>query len=71
MQKNWNGGVSTFAVPFPKGSRASKDVRHLNVVVVVSCVNELSLLRGFLFAAGFFRLLRGLLFSCHIVLSPF
>jgi len=47
-------------------------VRHLNVVVVVSCVNELSLLCGFLGRFFYFRAVkqRGLLLSCHIVVSP-
>jgi hypothetical protein len=56
--------LKAFAVPF-KGLKASDDVRHVNVVVV-SCVDELSLLRGFLgcfFLAGLFS---GLLLSCHI-----
>jgi hypothetical protein len=54
---------------FSRAFKASKAVRHLNVVDVVSRVNELSLLRGFLFAA-LFGLFRGLLLSCHIVVSP-
>ena len=42
-------------------------MRHLNVVVV-SWVNELSLLSGLLRAALFLAaLFRGLLLSCHIV----
>jgi len=49
--------------------KASDDVRHLNVVVV-SCVNELSLLRGFLGRFFLAALFRGLLLSCHIVVSP-
>jgi len=62
--------LKAFAVPFERAFKASEDVRHLNVVVVVSCVNELSLLRGFLgcfFLAGLFG---RLLFSCHSVVSP-
>ena len=62
--------LSAFAVPFVRAFKASEDVRHLNVVVVVSCVNELSLLRGFLgcfFLAGLFG---RLLLSCHSVVSP-
>ena len=58
--------LKAFAVPFERAFKASEDVRHLNVVVVVSCVNELSLLRCLLFTASFF--LSGLLLSCHIVL---
>ena len=62
--------MKAFAVPFRKVLKTSDDVRHLNVVVV-SCVNELSLLRGFLgrffLSAAFFC---GLLLSCHIVVSP-
>ena len=49
--------------------KASDDVRHLNVVVV-SCVNELSLLRGFLGRFFLAALFCGLLLSCHIVVSP-
>ena len=60
-----------FAVPFERAFRALVDVRHLNVVVSVDCVNELSLLSGFLgrffLGAAFFR---GLLLSCHSVVSP-
>jgi hypothetical protein len=60
-----------FAVPFERAFKASEDVRHLNVVVSVSCVNELSLLSGFLgrffLGAAFFC---GLLLSCHSVVSP-
>jgi hypothetical protein len=60
-----------FAVPFERALKASEDVRHLNVVVGVSCVNELSLLSGFLgrffLGAAFFC---GLLLSCHSVVSP-
>ena len=61
--------AKALAVPFARAFKASKDVRHLSVVVV-SCVNELSLLRGFL--RGFFlaALFRGLFLSCHIVVSP-
>jgi hypothetical protein len=61
-----------FAVPFERAFKASEDVRHLNVVVVVSRVNELSLLSGFLgrffLAAALFR---GLFLSCHISRAPF
>jgi hypothetical protein len=64
-----------FAVPFERAFEALVDVRHLNVVVSVDCsvdcVNELSLLSGFLgrfFLAGCF--FGGLLFSCHSVVSP-
>jgi len=63
--------VKAFTVPFARAFKASEDVRHLNVVVVVSCVNELSLLSGFLgrffLGAAFFC---GLLLSCHSVVSP-
>jgi hypothetical protein len=63
--------VKAFAVPFKRAFKASEDVRHLNVVVVSSCVKELSLLSGFLgrffLRAAFFS---GLLFSCHSVVSP-
>jgi hypothetical protein len=62
--------LKAFAVPFERAFKASEDVRHLNVVVVVSGVNELSLLRGFLgcfFLAGLFG---RLLLSCHSVVSP-
>ena len=63
--------LKAFAVPFERAFKASEDVRHLNVVVVVSCVNELSLLSGFLgrffLGAAFFC---GLLLSCHSVVSP-
>jgi hypothetical protein len=62
--------LSAFAVPFERAFKASEDVRHLNVVVSASCVNELSLLRGFLgcfFLAGLFG---RLLLSCHSVVSP-
>jgi hypothetical protein len=62
--------LKAFAVPFERAFKASEDVRHLNVVVVVTCVNELSLLSGFLgrfFLAAFFC---GLLLSCHSVVSP-
>ena len=62
--------LKAFAVPFERVFKTSVDVRHLNVVVVVSCVNELSLLSGFLgrfFLAAFFC---GLLLSCHSVVSP-
>ena len=40
-------------------------MRHVNVVVV-SCVNELSLLRGLLAGLFLAALFRGLLLSCHI-----
>jgi len=63
--------LKAFAVPFERAFKASEDVRHLNVVVVVSCVNELSLLCGFLgrfFLGGLFR---GLFLSCHISRAPF
>ena len=70
-QKYRNGALKAFAVPFERAFKASEDVRHLNVVVIVSCVNELSLLSGFLgrffLGAAFFC---GLLFSCHSVVSP-
>jgi hypothetical protein len=63
--------LKAFAVPFERAFKASVDVRHLNVVVSVSCVNELSLLSGFLgrffLGAAFFC---GLLLSCHSVVSP-
>ena len=64
--------LKAFAVPFERAFKASEDVRHLNVVVVVvSCVNELSLLSGFLgrffLGSAFFG---GLLLSCHSVVSP-
>ena len=59
-----------FAVPFERAFRALVDVRHLNVVVVVSCVNELSLLSGFLGRFFLASLFGGLLFSCHSVVSP-
>ena len=63
--------LKAFAVPFERAFKASEDVRHLNVVVSVSCVNELSLLSGFLgrffLGAAFFC---GLLLSCHSVVSP-
>jgi hypothetical protein len=64
--------LKAFAVPFERAFKASEDVRHLNVVVVVSCVNELSLLSGFLgrffLRAAFFG---GLFLSCHISRAPF
>jgi hypothetical protein len=60
-----------FAVPFERAFKASEDVRHLNVVVVVSCVNELSLLSGFLGRFFLAALFRGLLLSCHISRAPF
>ena len=59
-----------FAVPFERAFKASEDVRHLNVVVSVSCVNELSLLSGFLGRFFLASLFGGLLFSCHSVVSP-
>jgi len=62
--------LKAFAVPFERAFKASEDVRHLNVVVSVACVNELSLLSGFLgrfFLGGLFR---GLFLSCHSVVSP-
>ena len=59
-----------FAVPFERAFKALVDVRHLNVVVVVSCVNELSLLSGFLGRFFLASLFGGLLFSCHSVVSP-
>jgi hypothetical protein len=63
--------LKAFAVPFERAFEASEDVRHLNVVVIVSCVNELSLLSGFLgrffLGSAFFG---GLLLSCHSVVSP-
>jgi len=72
LQNNRNGALyKSTAVPFSRAFKASEDVRHLNVVVVVSCVNELSLLSGllgrFFLAAALFR---GLFLSCHIVVSP-
>jgi hypothetical protein len=64
--------LKAFAVPFERAFKASEDVRHLNVVVVASCVNELSLLSGFLgrffLRAAFFG---GLFLSCHISRAPF
>ena len=66
-----NGALyKSIAVPFSRAFKASEDVRHLNVVVVVSCVNELSLLSGFLGRFFLAALFRGLLLSCHIVVSP-
>src|ERR1041384_323681 len=59
----------SIAVPFSMAFKASEDVRHLNVVVV-SCVNELSLLCGLLGRFFLAALFRGLLLSCHIVVSP-
>ena len=59
--------LKAFAVPFERAFKASEYVRHLNVVVDVTCVNELSLLSGFLgrfFLAAFFC---DLLLSCHSV----
>ena len=69
LKNNRNGALKAFAVPFERAFKASEDVRHLNVVVV-SCVNELSLLRGFLGRFFLAALFRGLLLSCHIVVSP-
>jgi hypothetical protein len=70
-KNNRNGALKASAVPFERAFEASEDVRHLNVVVIVSCVNELSLLSGFLgrffLRAAFFS---GLLLSCHSVVSP-
>ena len=62
--------LKAFAVPFERAFKASEDVRHLNVVVVVSCVNELSLLSGFLGRFFLAALFCGLLLSCHSVVSP-
>ena len=62
--------LKAFAVPFERAFKASEDVRHLNVVVVVSCVNELSLLSGFLGRFFLASLFGGLLLSCHSVVSP-
>ena len=59
--------VRAFTVPFERAFKASEDVRHLNVV---SCVYELSLLRGFLGRFFLAALFSGLLLSCHIVVSP-
>jgi len=70
-QKNRNGGLmKAFAVPFEMAPEASNDVRHLNVVVV-SCLNELSLLCGFLGRFFLAALFRGLLLSCHIFSCSF
>jgi hypothetical protein len=64
--------VKAFAVPFEMAFAASNDVRHLNVVVVVvSCLNELSLLCGFLGRFFLAALFRGLLLSCHIFSCSF
>lgn len=62
--------LKAFAVPFERAFKASEDVRHLNVDVVVSCVNELSLLSGFLGRFFLAALFGGLLLSCHSVVSP-
>jgi len=62
-------GFESFRRSLQRALMASFDVRHLNVVVV-SCVNELSLLRGFLGRFFLAALFRGLLLSCHIVVSP-
>ena len=63
--------LKAFAVPFERVFKTSVDVRHLNVVVVVvSCVNELSLLSGFLGRFFLGRLFCGFLLSCHSVVSP-
>ena len=62
-------GYESFRRSFQRAVKASLDVRHLNVVVV-SCLNELSLLSGLLaafFGSAFFS---GLFLSCHIVVSP-
>ena len=59
--------VKAFTVPFARAFKASEDVRHLNVV---SCVNELSLLCGFLGRFFLAALFRGFLLSCHIGRSP-
>jgi hypothetical protein len=70
-KKNIGTARLAFAVPVERAFKASEDVRHLNVDVIVSCVNELSLLSGFLgrfFLAGCF--FSGLLLSCHSVVSP-
>src|SRR5437870_11202731 len=65
-----NGALhKSIAVPFSRAFKASDDVRHLNVVVV-SCVNELSLLCGFLGRFFLAALFRGFLLSCHSVVSP-
>jgi hypothetical protein len=68
-QNNRNGALKLSPFLFRRAVKASLDVRHLNVVDVVSWVNELSLLRGLLLAA-LFGLFSGLLLSCHIVVSP-
>ena len=34
-KNNRNGALKAFAVPFERAFKASEDVRHLNVVVVV------------------------------------
>lgn len=62
--------LKAFAVPFERAFEASVDVRHLNVVVVVACVKELSLLSGFLGCFFLGRLFCGFLLSCHSVVSP-
>ena len=71
-KNNRNGALKAFAVPFERAFKASEDLRHLNVVVIVSCVNELSLLSGFLgrffLAACFFC---GLLYRFLLLLKFF
>ena len=69
IQNNRNGELQKHSPFLQMASKASDDVRHLNVVVV-SCVNELSLLRGFLGRFFLAALFCGLLLSCHIVVSP-
>jgi hypothetical protein len=65
-----NGALyKSIAVPFSRAFKASEDVRHLNVVVV-SCVNELSLLCRLLGCFFLAALFRGLFLSCHSVVSP-
>ena len=68
-QNNRNGGLVHSPFLFRRAARASLDVRHLNVVDVSSW-NELSLLRGLLAGLFLAALFRGLLLSCHIVVSP-
>src|SRR5207237_68633 len=63
-----NGALhKSIAVPFSRAFKASEDVRHL---YVVSCVNELSLLCGFLGRFFLGALFGGFLLSCHIGRSP-
>jgi len=62
-------GYESFRRSFQRAVKASLDVRHLNVVVV-SCLNELSLLSGLLAALFRGALFRGLFLSCHIGFSP-